>query len=438
QGLLGGRREGRQLGAAHRAEVAPAADAQLFRLLEVCLFGDVALGVFQVGLHGAHGEPDVLAHAIEAHLVPGMRADRALAQVHLEQIHPRELHVHHLEGIHRVPTELDARPLAAAARLPVHELKAIGVVPVAEVRRGEEPGPLEGEGADVLDEGPPLGRRALDVGEEGQPVEVAHAANHVVAQGLPLPVADEHAVLVLEEPCALGLGAVDPVPGAAPLAPHLAHGVLHERGLGQSVPFAHGEQRALDRLVHEAPRPHLAGAELLQYVELSDERIGRDVPAAPGAVVLVEVAAPALLEAVVAGARPGELVDEIGHASILAGRSRGRTGLTAARPPPRLRSATSPGRRTQPPPPRQGDIDMSDESGGRTRGDATRAGTAAPLAGYAVGVEKALAQAIKTDTEGLVAGDAEVAIGSYNMPVYEARPASGGPAPIVVCVSEIW
>ena len=81
---------------------------------------------------------------------------------------------------------------------------------------------------------------------------------------------------------------------------------------------------------------------------------------------------------------------------------------------------------------------MSDESAGLTRRDVIKAGTAATLAGYAVGVEKALGQAIKTDTDGLVAGDAEVAIGSYNMPVYEARPASGGPAPIVVCISEIW
>jgi len=81
---------------------------------------------------------------------------------------------------------------------------------------------------------------------------------------------------------------------------------------------------------------------------------------------------------------------------------------------------------------------MSDESAGLTRRDVIKAGTAATLAGYAVGVEKALAQAIKTDTDGIIAGDAEVAIGSYNMPVYEARPASGGPAPIVVCISEIW
>jgi carboxymethylenebutenolidase len=46
--------------------------------------------------------------------------------------------------------------------------------------------------------------------------------------------------------------------------------------------------------------------------------------------------------------------------------------------------------------------------------------------------------AITPDTAGIPAGDAEVAIGSYNMPVYEARPASGGPAPIVVCISEVW
>ena len=35
-------------------------------------------------------------------------------------------------------------------------------------------------------------------------------------------------------------------------------------------------------------------------------------------------------------------------------------------------------------------------------------------------------------------GHAEVKIGDYGMPVYEARPAAGGPVPIVVCVSEIW
>jgi carboxymethylenebutenolidase len=73
-----------------------------------------------------------------------------------------------------------------------------------------------------------------------------------------------------------------------------------------------------------------------------------------------------------------------------------------------------------------------------TRRDVIKVGGAVTFAGYALGVEKALAQAIKTGTDGIMAGDFEVAIGSYNMPVYEARPASGAPAHIVVCISEVW
>lgn len=63
---------------------------------------------------------------------------------------------------------------------------------------------------------------------------------------------------------------------------------------------------------------------------------------------------------------------------------------------------------------------------------------ATTFAGYAMSVDTVLAQAIKTDTTGLVTGDQQVKIGDYNMPVYEARPASGGPAPIVLVISEIW
>ena len=65
-------------------------------------------------------------------------------------------------------------------------------------------------------------------------------------------------------------------------------------------------------------------------------------------------------------------------------------------------------------------------------------GTAAAAAGYALSVETVLAQAIKTDTQGIVAGDQVVKIGSYNMNVYEARPASGSNHPILIVVSEIW
>src|SRR6266404_6630790 len=64
--------------------------------------------------------------------------------------------------------------------------------------------------------------------------------------------------------------------------------------------------------------------------------------------------------------------------------------------------------------------------------------TTSTFAGYAVAVDKVLAQAIKTDTDGIVAGDQVVKIGTYEMPVYEARPASGKDHPILIVISEIW
>ena len=74
-------------------------------------------------------------------------------------------------------------------------------------------------------------------------------------------------------------------------------------------------------------------------------------------------------------------------------------------------------------------------SGVSRRGFLVTSGT---FAGYAMGVEKVLAQAITTNTDGLVAGDQEVAIGDYKMPVYEARPATGTGHPVVLVISEIW
>ena len=60
------------------------------------------------------------------------------------------------------------------------------------------------------------------------------------------------------------------------------------------------------------------------------------------------------------------------------------------------------------------------------------------FARYAMSVETVLAQAIKTDTEGLVAGDHTVPVGGFNVPVYEARPATGTGHPIILVISEIW
>jgi carboxymethylenebutenolidase len=75
---------------------------------------------------------------------------------------------------------------------------------------------------------------------------------------------------------------------------------------------------------------------------------------------------------------------------------------------------------------------------GMTRRDMLKVGGSAAAAGYALSVETVLAQAIKTDSQGIVAGDQKVKIGSHDMTVYEARPASGTGHPIVLVVSEIW
>ena len=60
------------------------------------------------------------------------------------------------------------------------------------------------------------------------------------------------------------------------------------------------------------------------------------------------------------------------------------------------------------------------------------------FAGYAMSVDTVLAQAIKTDADGLVAGDQQIPVGGVSVPVYEARPASGSAHPIVLVISEIW
>ncbi len=60
------------------------------------------------------------------------------------------------------------------------------------------------------------------------------------------------------------------------------------------------------------------------------------------------------------------------------------------------------------------------------------------FAGYALSVETVLAQAIKTDTDGLVAGEQKIKVGGFDVPVYEARPATGKDTPIILVISEIW
>jgi carboxymethylenebutenolidase len=63
----------------------------------------------------------------------------------------------------------------------------------------------------------------------------------------------------------------------------------------------------------------------------------------------------------------------------------------------------------------------------------------AATGGYALAANPILAQAIKTDTQGLVAGTVNVAgADGTPIPVYEAYPAAAGEYPVVVVISEVW
>lgn len=63
---------------------------------------------------------------------------------------------------------------------------------------------------------------------------------------------------------------------------------------------------------------------------------------------------------------------------------------------------------------------------------------ASVFTGYALAADTVLAQAIKTDTDGLAVADVQVPVGAHQMPVYEARPATGTGHPILLVISEIW
>ena len=63
----------------------------------------------------------------------------------------------------------------------------------------------------------------------------------------------------------------------------------------------------------------------------------------------------------------------------------------------------------------------------------------AATGGYALTANPVLAQAIKTDTQGLVDGTTNVAgADGTPIPVYEAYPAQAGEFPVVLVISEVW
>ena len=61
-----------------------------------------------------------------------------------------------------------------------------------------------------------------------------------------------------------------------------------------------------------------------------------------------------------------------------------------------------------------------------------------PGTGYARAMQPVAAHAIRTPTDGLVAGEVTIASGDFPMPAYRACPKGAGPFPVVIVVSEIF
>ncbi|MEW6097988.1 MAG: dienelactone hydrolase family protein [Pseudomonadota bacterium] len=58
--------------------------------------------------------------------------------------------------------------------------------------------------------------------------------------------------------------------------------------------------------------------------------------------------------------------------------------------------------------------------------------------GFAAAVLPVAAQAIKTDAQGLEAGEVTIPVGDFKMPAYRAKPAGEGTYPVILVVSEIF
>jgi carboxymethylenebutenolidase len=62
----------------------------------------------------------------------------------------------------------------------------------------------------------------------------------------------------------------------------------------------------------------------------------------------------------------------------------------------------------------------------------------ATIAGFAIASKAVAGEIITTSTDGLAAADGKVTVGNFQLPIYEARPASSGKYPVVIVIPEIW
>ena len=64
--------------------------------------------------------------------------------------------------------------------------------------------------------------------------------------------------------------------------------------------------------------------------------------------------------------------------------------------------------------------------------------TSASLAGFAVAANPVAGQVITTPTDGLATAESKVPSGSFQVPIYEARPVAAGQYPVVLVIPEVW
>src|SRR2546426_2375473 len=158
---------GVELGAADRAEVAPATDSQVFGLLEVGDDRDVRLRVHEIGFHRPDREAELLADRLEPLVAPVDARHVRPAEVRLEEVHTRGLDAEDVAGVQGVAAQLEGRAVrGGTARLPVDEGEAGAARPEAEVGRDPHGRALEVEDLRPVLDRPVLGHRRADLGCE--------------------------------------------------------------------------------------------------------------------------------------------------------------------------------------------------------------------------------------------------------------------------------
>src|SRR2546427_4015655 len=177
---------GVELGAADRAEVAPATDSQVFGLLEVGDDRDVRRRVHEIGFHRPDREAELLADRLEPLVAPVDARHVRPAEVRLEEVHTRGLDAEDVAGVQGVAAQLEGRAVrGGTARLPVDEGEAAVARPEAEVGRDPHGRALEVEDLRPVLDRPVLGHRRADLGCERKVEEVPEAHGDVAAERLP-------------------------------------------------------------------------------------------------------------------------------------------------------------------------------------------------------------------------------------------------------------